>query len=274
MIMKEHILLQNLKEHPNILKSYCVNLEGILEKEGNCEKDTIMYNVLEFAEHGSLAFFIRTTGHFEEEIARFHFKQMVHATEFIHWQNYAHLDLKLENILLDKYFNVKVADLGAAVYVGKSEGKTHYRRGTILYMAPEVIGLKSGEIFDAYAADIYSLGVWLHVMLVGEFPNPDIHSSMAATTDSDSQGIDESEEWTMEELVKKRWDLLSDSVKTLILKMISKDPEERPNIKEVLETEWLQEPFSELTPYHIYSEMGSRKEFIISTWQKPSKNSN
>ena len=142
-----------------------------------------MYNVLEFAEHGSLAFFIRATGHFEEEIARFHFKQMAHAAEFIHSQNYAHLDIKLENILLDKYFNVKVADLGAAVYLGKSGGKTHYRRGTILYMAPEVLNLKSGETFDAYAADIYSLGIWLHVMMVGEFPNPEDHASMTLTAD-------------------------------------------------------------------------------------------
>jgi len=158
MIMKEHILLQNLKEHPNILKSYSVNLEGTIEKEGESEKN-IMYNILEFADHGSMAFFIRTTGQMEEEIARFHFKQMAHACEYIHSQNYAHLDMKLENILLDKHFNVKVADLGAAVYLGKTEGRTYYRRGTILYMAPEVLNLKQGETFNAFAADIYSLGV-------------------------------------------------------------------------------------------------------------------
>ena len=155
---------------------------------------------------------------------------MAHATEFIHSQNYAHLDIKLENILLDKYFNVKVADLGAAVYLGKSGGKTHYRRGTILYMAPEVLNLKSGETFDAYAADIYSLGIWLHVMMVGEFPNPEDQASMTLTADSESQTIDESDDCSMEGVVKKRWDLISDNAKALILKMISKDPTERPNI--------------------------------------------
>lgn len=158
MIMKEHMLLQNFEHHPNILKSYHVSLEGVLEKEGTTEND-IMYNILEFAEHGSLSFFIRTTGPLEEEIARFKFIQIAHATQFIHNQNYAHLDLKLENILLDKNFNVRVADLGAAVYIGKSKGKTVYRRGTILYMAPEVIDLKSGEEFDALNADVYSLGI-------------------------------------------------------------------------------------------------------------------
>ena len=158
MIMKEHLLLQNLKEHPNILKSYNANLEGKIEKAGSAEEN-IMYNILEFADHGSFANFIRATGHLEEEIVRFQFKQLVHATEFIHSQNYAHLDLKLENILLDKYFNIKVADLGASVYLGKPAARTHYRRGTILYMAPEVLNLKSGETYDAFAADIYSLGI-------------------------------------------------------------------------------------------------------------------
>ena len=158
MIMKEHMLLQTFDFHPNILKSYQASLEGTLEKEGTVEKD-IMYNVLEFAEHGSLSFFIRTTGPLEEEITRFLFLQITHASEFIHEQSYAHLDLKLENILLDNHFNVKVADLGAAVFLAKSKGKTGYRRGTILYMAPEVLDLKSGETFDAVLADIYSLGI-------------------------------------------------------------------------------------------------------------------
>lgn len=53
----------------------------------------------------------------------------------------------------------------------KTNGKTSYRRGTILYMAPEVLDLKAGQTFDAQAADIYSLGICLYVMLVGEFPN-------------------------------------------------------------------------------------------------------
>ena len=46
---------------------------------------------------------------------------------------------------------------------------------------------------------------------------------------SESQTIDESDDFAMEDVVKKRWDLISDSAKTLILKMISKDPTERPN---------------------------------------------
>lgn len=272
MIMKEHMLLQNLREHPNILKSYHASCEGSIEKEGETEKE-IMYNILEFAEHGSLSFFIRTTGHLEEEIARFQFNQMANATQYIHSQDYAHLDMKLENILLDKYFNTKVADLGAAVNVSKTKGRTYHRRGTILYMAPEVLELKSGEYFDAYAADIYSLGVCLYVMLVGEFPSSNNSSSCAATNDSERGSPDDMDVDNEDSVSQKRWELISMSAKDLIVKMIDVDPKNRPTISEVLEHKWMQKSFDDYLPQIVFQEMEARKEYIISSYQKSKSSS-
>lgn len=73
----------------------------------------------------------------------------------MHSQQYCHLDIKLENILLDEYFNIKLADFGSSVNVSESNGSTNKRRGTLMYMAPEVADLEPGKEFDAYAADIY-----------------------------------------------------------------------------------------------------------------------
>lgn len=267
MIMKEHMLLQNLKEHPNILRSYHASLQGTIEKEGETEKD-MMYNILEFAEHGSLSFFIRTTGHLEEEIARLQFLQIASATEYIHSQDYAHLDLKLENILLDKYFNTKVADLGAADYVGKTGGMTSHRRGTILYMAPEVLELKSGGSFNAYAADVYSLGVCLYVMLVGEFPKFNDALSCAATNDIYKSIDEETEDEQVDSISLKRWELISKDAKDLILAMISLDPLSRPTISEVVQHSWTSKPFDDNLQNIAYQEMEARKDYIICSYQK------
>lgn len=168
MLEREHELLQNLEGHPNIIKSYRVNLDGNVVS--NNQSESIMYNILEYAKHGALSNFVRYTGPIEEEIARLFILQICNAINHIHNLGYAHLDIKLENILLDEFFNIKVADMGSSVQVSDNYGFTNRRRGTIRYMAPEVVALKAGEEFNALAADVYSLGITIFLMLTGEFP--------------------------------------------------------------------------------------------------------
>ena len=111
MLEREHEILQKLEPHPNIIKSLGVNLDGQVIL--NNESENIMYNVLEYAPHGALSNFVRYTGGLEEEIARLYVLQICDAINFIHRLGYAHLDIKLENILLDKYFNIKAADMAS-----------------------------------------------------------------------------------------------------------------------------------------------------------------
>lgn len=66
------------------------------------------------------------------------FLQIVKGVEFIHSQGFMHRDLKLENILFDKDFNVKIGDFGFAAKFGPNDmWKTFC--GTQEYMAPEML---------------------------------------------------------------------------------------------------------------------------------------
>ena len=67
-------------------------------------------------------------------------------------------------------------------------------------------------------------------MLVGEFPNLKAIANISSTADSEMQDSDNIEERNTETIIKKRWKLLSHQVKSLILKMISTKPEDRPSI--------------------------------------------
>lgn len=110
------------------------------------------------------------------------FKQIAHAIGYMHSQEIAHLDIKHENILLDEFFNVKIADLGSALVLHKNKGLVPETRGTASYMAPEVIDNLTA--YNGYKADVYSLGITLFVMLTGCFPN-EYRKRDESTSDTD-----------------------------------------------------------------------------------------
>mmetsp|Transcript_29709 Transcript_29709/g.26293 ORF Transcript_29709/g.26293 Transcript_29709/m.26293 type:complete len:207 (+) Transcript_29709:277-897(+) len=157
MLHKEHHTLLMLEGHPNLIKSVGVNVFGKLDKGDQVED--CMYQVIELAGNGAISNFVRKTGPLEEELTRFFMIQILHAVSHMHQQYYVHLDMKLENIFLDKYFNIKVGDLGSSSNVAEENGFISSRRGTPLYMAPEIKVLQPGEEYEAYSADIYSLGI-------------------------------------------------------------------------------------------------------------------
>lgn len=100
-----------------------------------------------------------------EIISKFFMNQILKSAEYLQSQNVAHLDLKLENILVDKEMNIKLTDFGFSSYQGKRLLECY--GGTMSYMAPEIIELKA---FDGHKADVFSLGVILFITVTGFFP--------------------------------------------------------------------------------------------------------
>ena len=81
-VHKEHEALQYLSDHPNIIKSLGFSTNGVLT-HGN-KSEHVMYNVLECAENGTIADYIRNTGPIEESIASFFCYQICHAVNHMH----------------------------------------------------------------------------------------------------------------------------------------------------------------------------------------------
>lgn len=83
-----------------------------------------------------------------------------------------HRDIKSENILIDKYNNLRLADFGLAVDLNEISGQSSSKIeisspvGTPQYMAPEIIrGQNYGK-----PADVWSTGVVLYCCAFGTFP--------------------------------------------------------------------------------------------------------
>lgn len=88
----------------------------------------------------------------------------------MHENHVAHLDIKLENVVLDAEGKVKVIDFGLSartsdVYERNVEGL----RGTPWYMAPEVLD-KDQHPYAGGKANVWALGCLIYGLCRGMFP--------------------------------------------------------------------------------------------------------
>lgn len=136
--------------------------------------------VLEYAARGELFSFIEH-GPIPDDVAKHLLQQIAEGVEYIHQHGVAHLDLSLENVLLNGKDNVKICDFGVARAVtpamekllGPAESKVdangkQIRPGKDAYMAPEVFN--NAIPADARTCDIWSMGVCMFIMLTGGMP--------------------------------------------------------------------------------------------------------
>ncbi len=174
------------------------------------EDEYFHYLISEFVPAGDLYSMLTSFPHhrLSEPQARTLFRQIALGVRYLHNRNVAHLDISLENICLDQQENCKIIDFGVAALhphislgsasnyfvhpssVQFSSEQTNQTRekdtnrkikrfpcesvvelcnkpGKLRYMSPELF---SGTPWDAFANDIFSLGVILYSLLTGRPP--------------------------------------------------------------------------------------------------------
>lgn len=187
--------------------------------------------VQELAPHCELFdYLMHTKKTFSEQLVMYIMKQLFDAIGYMHSMGIAHRDLKPENLLLDKDFNLKVADFGFATYFYKREQRHTLTTelGTRGYMAPEI----STHVYNE-KCDSFALGVIMFICAAG-FP------PFRLTEDSD---------WWFEKIMSKQWNLFwaaherkakfSDKCKSLIQQLLAAKPGDRVSVTDAKSHEFL-----------------------------------
>jgi len=198
----------------------------------------VSYMLMEYAKYGD--FFnaiVRYKIPFNETLVRTYFHQLIDGLEYLHTNGAAHLDVKLENLLIGDTGLLKLADFDLSYLAEDGEVKT---RGTKNFRAPELL---ARTCKDPQAADIYSAGIVLFLLKTkGNLPyleeKPQKGVDMASLKDTDPALF-----WDKHcHLLGKNASYFSHEFKALFLAMTNFDQNKRPTISQIKSSVWYNGP--------------------------------
>ncbi|CAK91694.1 unnamed protein product (macronuclear) [Paramecium tetraurelia] len=170
---------------------------------------------MEYCPGGELFNQLRKVQRMNQDQAKIYFIEVCIAIGFLHSQNVLYRDVKPENILIDEYGHLKVADFGLAKPNMGQFDEAYSFCGSPEYMAPEMLQ-QQGHTF---AVDYYCLGALLYELLTGL---PPFYSK---NTDEIFQSI-------LNDNVQFPVKVCSPEAKDLLRRLLNKDPSQRMGNRE------------------------------------------
>ncbi|RXM29611.1 Rho-associated protein kinase 2 [Acipenser ruthenus] len=134
------------------------------------QDDRYLYMLMEYMPGGDLVN-LTSTYDVPEKWAKFYTAEVVLALDAIHSMGFIHRDVKPDNMLLDKYGHLKLADFGTCMKMDKTGMvRCDTAVGTPDYISPEVLKSQGGDGYYGRECDWWSVGVFIFEMLVGDTP--------------------------------------------------------------------------------------------------------
>ncbi|XP_066245758.1 testis-specific serine/threonine-protein kinase 3 [Euwallacea similis] len=201
----------------------------IIQVHSILQRGPRVFIFMRYADNGDLLDFIKRNGAVPEQQAKIWFRQMASGLQYLHSQNIAHRDLKCENILLSRKFNVKLADFGFARFCIDCDNRRILSQtycGSAAYAAPEVV---NGTPYNPKLSDVWSLGIIMFIMLNASMPFDDCNLRKLLKDQL-------TKNWVFRSRVRET---ISASAKSLVRQLLEPDLTLRLNLDRVMQHEWL-----------------------------------
>lgn len=220
--------------HPHIIKILDIKKERESILHGKEIK--VSYILMELALYGDFADLLMNSKFPKDNtLIRTYFHQLIIGIEHLHSKRIAHMDLKLENLLLGKGFNLKIADFDCCYFEDDQQITT---RGTTNFRAPEV---KSKRCKNPKAADIYSAGIILFALKGGVLPYIE-DTVIKGHNLFELLKTDDPTFWDAHNQCRDHPIEYDKSFRKLFTSMVKYDPEQRISLDEIKKSEWYQGP--------------------------------
>ncbi|KAI4814713.1 hypothetical protein KUCAC02_003897, partial [Chaenocephalus aceratus] len=161
-----------------------------------------------------------------EEQARLYFRDVILGMEYLHYQKIVHRDIKPSNLLLGDDGHVKIADFGVSNQFEGNDALLSSTAGTPAFMAPETLS-DARKSFSGKALDVWAMGVTLYCFVFGKCPFIDEYI-LALHNKIRTKLVDFQETPN-----------ISEELRTLILRMLDKNPDTRITIPEIKLDQWV-----------------------------------
>ncbi|HTL51275.1 MAG TPA: serine/threonine-protein kinase [Planctomycetota bacterium] len=192
--------------HPNLVLAY-----------GTGTYKGYHYIAFEYVSGGSLDFHLERTGPLSEKRALLITRDIAHALQAASDHGIVHRDMKPDNIILDRDGTAKLTDLGLSMAYDPGDPRLTapgMAIGTPFYISPELArGVRDVDV----RSDLYSLGATLYHIVTGQVPY-ESENSVQVMMAHIKEPIPRCREKRPE---------LSQGLEALIMKLMSKKPEER-----------------------------------------------
>lgn len=189
------------------------------------------FMIMKLVQGGNLLNYIKTVTMTEYSL-KLVFRQILKALIAIHNSGYAHMDIKMGNILFDEQ-QPKFWDFGCSIRTNVDQtldGKNYWYQGTRRYTAPEIL---NKETFSSFKADVFSLGVVLFIAATNLYPFHE--ASINDTKFKRLIGENSIKFWRRNKKIVKKY---SEDLGDLIVSMLNPDPKQRLSLNEIVNHSW------------------------------------